>query len=248
MQDKLKILDVKFDKVTMDDTISIVKNYIVKDEGCHLIYTPNPEMVLEATKNQKFKEIIDNSDLNIPDGIGIVIASKILGSPLKERVTGIDMAYRFFEEFAGTDTTFYFFGAADGIAQLAAENMMKKYPGLKIIGTRSGYFNKNDEMKIIEEINKLKPDIILIGLGAPKQEMWMYNYKKELNAKVCMGIGGSFDVMSGRLKRAPEWMIKLNIEWLYRLVKQPTRYKRMMKLPLFILKVLFNKKGTQQKR
>ena len=136
-----------------------------------------------------------------------------------------------------TDNTVYMFGGAPGVAEKAAEEMRKKYPGLKIVGIHDGYFDAKEEKNIIADIKEKKPSLLLVGLGSPKQEKWIYSNLRFTDAKLAIGIGGSFDVMSGNLKRAPEFFCKLGIEWLYRLIKQPTRFKRMMRLPKFVLRV-----------
>ncbi|TCK93465.1 N-acetylglucosaminyldiphosphoundecaprenol N-acetyl-beta-D-mannosaminyltransferase [Natranaerovirga hydrolytica] len=248
MSKKINILGVNFNHITMEQAIDIVIGFLNSKEKLHMIFTPNPEIVMIAQKEIKLQEILNHSDLVVPDGIGIVKAAKILKDPLTERVAGYDLVQNVFEKISKTNHTVYFLGGAKEVADQAAKNMQEKYPGLKIIGCHDGYFSKNEEMTIIQEINELKPDLLLVGLGAPRQEMWLYDNRKKLNAKACIGVGGSFDVMSGKVKRAPKWMIKSNLEWFYRLLVQPTRIKRMINLPIFMLKVLVNKKKALSSR
>lgn len=177
-----------------------------------------------------------------PDGIGVVYASKILKRPLKERVGGFDLANIVLDKIAGTGKKVYLFGGKPGVAEEAAEQICKLYPGTEICGTADGYFNAEKEQKIIADINEKKPDLLFVCLGFPKQETWIDAHKHELNAKVMMGIGGSLDVFAGTVKRAPVGFQKLGLEWLYRLLKQPSRFIRMLALPKFGFTVLFHGK------
>lgn len=234
------VLGVPFDTFTMKEAVERVMEFL-SDGGQHIICTPNPEIVMEAQTDKQLMEILKASDLVIPDGIGVVWASKYSEIKIKERVPGFDLTQNVFEKIKDTDYKVYFFGGAPGIASTAAKKMMNKYKGLNIVGTRNGYFNKDDEKQIIEEIKKSGADILLVGLGAPKQEKWIYDHITFTGAKVCIGVGGSFDVMSGNVKRAPKIFCKLGLEWFYRLITQPTRIKRMMRLPKFAIKVLKEK-------
>lgn len=234
------VLGVPFDTFTMKEAVERVMEFL-SDGGQHIICTPNPEIVMEAQTDKQLMEILKASDLVIPDGIGVVWASKYSEIKIKERVPGFDLTQNVFEKIKDTDYKVYFFGGAPGIASTAAKKMMNKYKGLNIVGTRNGYFNKDDEKQIIEEIKKYGADILLVGLGAPKQEKWIYDHITFTGAKVCIGVGGSFDVMSGNVKRAPKIFCKLGLEWFYRLITQPTRIKRMMRLPKFAIKVLKEK-------
>ena len=234
------VLGVPFDTFTMKEAVERVMEFL-SDGGQHIICTPNPEIVMEAQTDKQLMEILKASDLVIPDGIGVVWASKYSEIKIKERVPGFDLTQNVFEKIKDIDYKVYFFGGAPGIASTAAKKMMNKYKGLNIVGTRNGYFNKDDEKQIIEEIKKSGADILLVGLGAPKQEKWIYDHITFSGAKVCIGVGGSFDVMSGNVKRAPKIFCKLGLEWFYRLITQPTRIKRMMRLPKFAIKVLKEK-------
>ncbi|PKM95106.1 MAG: glycosyltransferase [Firmicutes bacterium HGW-Firmicutes-1] len=238
---KINILGVHFDAVTMNEATKLALSFL-EDVHKRMIFTANPEIVMEATKNSDFLHIINKGDLIVADGIGVVIGSKIIKNPLPERVAGYDLVQNIFKAIKSTEKTVYFFGAAPGIANKAAKRMMHQHNGLKIVGTHDGYFDKEEEQKILLQINELKPDLLLIGLGAPKQEKWLFDHIEALNVKVCIGVGGSFDVMSGEIKRAPKLFIKLGLEWFYRLITQPTRLKRMMKLPIFLVDVFIHRK------
>lgn len=231
------ILGVPINNINLKEAVALVLLYLENDEK-KMIFTPNPEFIINALEDKEFMDILNKSNLNIPDGIGVVIGGKILGYKMRERVAGFDLVQNIFYKIKNTDKTVYFLGASEETIQLAKKMMEKKYKGLKIIGVNNGYFNEEQEKLIIDNINNLCPDLLLVGLGSPRQEKWIYNNKDKINAKIMIGVGGSFDVMSGNTKRAPKIFIKLNLEWFYRLITQPTRFKRMLKLPLFILKVL----------
>jgi N-acetylglucosaminyldiphosphoundecaprenol N-acetyl-beta-D-mannosaminyltransferase len=179
--------------------------------------------------------------MNIPDGIGIIYASKIKKCPIKQRVAGYDTVQSVFEKMKLSGKTVYFFGGAPGVTDDAKAAMESLHSGLKVVGCANGYFDEAREKEIIEEINEKTPDLLLVGIGFPKQEKWIYKHINELNVKVAIGVGGSFDVMSGKVKRAPDIFIKLGLEWFHRLITQPSRFVRMLQLPLFMLKVIFSK-------
>ncbi|MBR5122042.1 MAG: WecB/TagA/CpsF family glycosyltransferase [Anaerotignum sp.] len=234
------VLGVPFDAVTMDEAVAKAKK-LLKEEGQHIICTPNPEIVMEAQNDKVLNSILHEADLVVPDGIGVVWASKYSEIRLTERVAGFDLTQNLMADLAATGETFYFFGGAPGVASTAARKMMKKYPGLKVVGVHNGYFDEKEEKRIIQDIKEKAPSILLVGLGAPKQEKWIYDNLRLTGAKVAIGVGGSFDVMAGNVKRAPKIFQKLGLEWFHRLITQPTRWKRMMRLPKFALTVLKTK-------
>lgn len=240
MSKKTHVLGVPFDTVTMEQAVAKAKKMLT-EEGQHFICTPNPEIVMEARKDKELMNILHEADMVIPDGIGVVWASKYSETRLTERVAGYDLTQNLMAELAATGQTFYFFGGAPGVASAAARMMMKKYPGLKVVGVHNGYFDEKEEKKIIQDIKTKSPSILLVGLGAPKQEKWIYDNIRLVGAKVAIGVGGSFDVMAGNVKRAPKIFRKLGLEWFYRLITQPTRWRRMMRLPKFALTVLKTK-------
>ena len=238
---RIKILGVPVDMVNYEEALARFKSFIETD-GVSLIVTPNSEIVVNASKNPELMSAIEQAEMVIPDGIGLVYASKILKHPLEERVTGIDFFGRTLAYLAETGKTVFLFGSKPGIAERAAEKMEEAYPGLKVCGTRNGYFKPEEEEEIIAEINAANPDLLCVALGSPKQELFVLKYKDRLNAKAAIGVGGSLDVWSGDLKRAPEFYRKHGLEWLYRFIQEPSRYKRMAALPAFMLKVIFSKK------
>lgn len=233
------IIGVPINNINLNEAVALVILYLEnEDNEKKVIFTPNPEFVINALNDNEFMEILKKSDLNVADGIGIVIGSRILRCPLKERVPGFDLIQGIFSKIRNLDKTVYFLGASQETVIIAKNMMEQKYKGLKIVGVHNGYFTKEEEMMIIDEINELSPDLLLVGLGSPKQEKWIHKNKDKINTKVMIGVGGSFDVMSGNVRRAPKIFIKLNLEWFYRLITQPTRFKRMLKLPLFIFEIL----------
>ncbi len=232
----MKILDVRIDEVTMNEAVEKVKIFLDEDK-MHLICTPNPEMLMTAQDDEEFKRILNSSELNIPDGTGIVWAAEKLGNPLKERVAGFDFIHRIFELGKDKNISFYFLGSKPGVAETASKKIEEKYSGIKVVGTNDGYFSVEEEKGVIKEINFKKPDVLLVAMGAPKQERFINKYKDKLNCKIAIGVGGCFDVISGNVKRAPKLFIKLRLEWLYRGLTDFRRLKRLGAIPRFMIAV-----------
>lgn len=243
MNRKINILGVWFDHLDMAGAITRGLELLGNEEKS-TVYTPNPEIVMAADKDARLQDILNQGDLVIADGIGIVIGSKIIGKPLPERVAGYDFVQRLFSEIKHTDKAVYFFGAKPGVAQQAALKMQQQHQGLCVVGVTHGYAKDSD--KVVADINRRKPDIVLVGLGAPAQEKWIAEYRDRINARLFIGVGGSFDVMAGVVKRAPKLFIRLRLEWFYRLLKQPTRFRRMLQLPLFLIKMMGTGKRFKQ--
>lgn len=236
MRKQIHVLGVPFDALDMEGAVQKALGFL-QDGKKHYICTPNPEIVMEACKDKELMMILEDADLVVPDGIGVVWASRYAEERLKERVAGYDLTQNLFAKLANTQETFYFFGGAPGVSAKAAHLMQEKYPGLQIVGGHNGYFDEAEERKIIADIQKKKPSVLLVGLGAPKQEKWIYENRRLLDVKLCIGVGGSFDVMAGNVKRAPKVFRKLGLEWFYRLITQPSRWRRMLKLPVFAFQV-----------
>ncbi len=233
----MKILGIRVDNLDMVQALCRVHEFMGANTPGQII-TLNAEILYNARRLPEFKEIIEKADLVTPDGSGIVWAAKKLGEPLKERVTGIDLMTEICRQAAPNSWPVYLLGGRPGIAQAAAENLEKLFPGIEIAGFRDGYFNPEEESSVVEEINASGAKILFAALGAPKQEFWLNSQKNTLNAKVLMGVGGSLDVLSGQVKRAPLIFQKLGIEWLWRLLLQPWRIKRALVLPKFMLAVI----------
>ena len=240
MNKKLNVLGIGVDTFDMRGATNYLLDALSKD-GMTKVYTPNSEILLHAYKNEDYKDVLNRAELVTADGIGVVYASKILGLPLPERVSGFDLANEILSESAPLQKSVYLFGSKPGVAEAAAEKIVSLYPGIKIAGVADGYFDDEKEAKIIDDINEKSPDILFVCLGFPKQEFWI-DAHSDLNAKIAMGLGGSLDVFAGTVKRAPKFFQKLGIEWLYRLIKQPSRFVRMLALPKFGFTVLLHGK------
>jgi N-acetylglucosaminyldiphosphoundecaprenol N-acetyl-beta-D-mannosaminyltransferase len=237
---RANILGCQVDILTMQETVQQIENYIDQKQPAHII-TLNAEIAYQARDNKDLRDIINSAGLVTADGIGTVWGARQLGWPVPERVTGIDLLYVLCRRAAECGWPVYLLGAAPGVAEAAAENLCKTYPGLPIAGTHHGYFKEEEIPELVGQIKNCRPVILLAALGAPKQEYFIKRYQKELEIPVCIGVGGSFDVVAGLKKRAPELIIKLNLEWLYRLLAEPSRIKRQLVLPKFALAVLGQK-------
>jgi N-acetylglucosaminyldiphosphoundecaprenol N-acetyl-beta-D-mannosaminyltransferase len=233
MREKVEILGVEIDKVNMDEAAGMLAEYLEMDI-CSMVFTPNSEILLDAVKDREFEDILNSGQLVVPDGIGVVIASRFYGNSLEERVPGYDLTLRLMGTADSKGMSIYLLGGKAGVAEEAAIRLTESYSSLKIAGARNGYFESDEEEKIIEDINSGQADILLVALGAPKQERFIYKYKEQLKVKIAMGVGGSLDVLAGRAERAPVFYQKAGLEWLYRLIKEPRRFRRIMRLPKFI--------------
>ncbi len=238
--EKANILGCMIDLVDMEQALMAIDRIVANGKPSQII-TLNAEIVYTAQNDQSLRNIINSAQMVTPDGIGIVWGARLLGYKIKNRVTGIDLVHHLCELAAAKGWKIYLFGAAPGVAELAAQNLSKEYQGLKICGCRDGYFAESDVENIIKDIKSQAPEILLIALGAPKQEIFIRKHKNELGVPVCLGVGGSFDVLSGIKSRAPSLFIKLNLEWFYRLLAEPSRFKRQLALPKFALMVIKSK-------
>ena len=234
---KAAILGSKVDIVDSKETLAIIEE-IIRSSNPTQIVTLNAEIAYNAQYDSRLSELIKTAKLVTPDGIGIIWAGHVLGYKFKERVTGIDLVYSLCRVAAQKGYRVYLLGAAPGIAKAAGENLINEYPHLNICGTHHGYFTPLEHDFLVTEIKKRAPEILFVGLGAPKQEYWIKEHLQELDVPVCIGVGGSFDVIAGLKKRAPAVFIKLNLEWLYRLASEPKRLKRQLVLPKFIIAVI----------
>lgn len=248
--EKADILGCMIDIIDMEQALTAIDRIIANRKPSQII-TLNAEIVYNAQNDKNLRNIINSAQMVTPDGIGIVWGARILGYRIKDRVTGIDLVHRLCEMAAAQGWKIYLFGAAPGVAELAAQKLTEKYNGLKICGCRDGYFAESDVESIIKDIRAQAPEILLVALGAPRQEIFIKKHKNKLGVPVCLGVGGSFDVLSGIKSRAPQLFIKLNLEWFYRLLAEPSRIKRQLALPKFALMVIKNKyftRGTARTR
>lgn len=229
---RIDVLGVTFDNVNMEQAVERAAGMIA--EGTfHYAVTPNAEFVQRAEKDELFRGALNRADLVLPDGIGVIYAAKILGTPLQERVPGCDFAAALCDWMAENQKKLFLLGAKPGVAEQAARNLEQAHPGLTVCGTHDGYFKEDGA--VVEAIRAAGADVVFVCLGAPKQENWMIERGPETGASFLIGLGGSLDVFAGNVKRAPEIWQKLGLEWLYRLLKQPSRIGRMAKLPLFLV-------------
>ena len=228
---KIEIMGVRFDNVTMAEALEEALR-LMERPGAACVVTPNAEIVYEAMQSDELRTLLNEADLVLPDGAGVVLASNILKTPLKQKVAGVDFADQLLGILARNGGSAYLLGSKPGVAELAAEKMLQKHPGLTITGLADGYFQ--DEAAVVEKINAASPDFLFVCLGAPKQERFMAQHRQELNVKLMDGLGGSLDSFAGTVKRAPQWMINLSLEWLYRLIQEPKRFRRMLRLPKFL--------------
>lgn len=228
---KTDVLGVLYDNVTMQEALARGREILLGDKACYCV-TPNAEMAYEALHDESFRAVLNGAELVLPDGAGVVLGAKILKTPLKQKVAGIEFAQNMLPVMEELGTRLYLLGSKPGVAELAAEKMRQKHPKLQICGISDGYFKDEDE--VVAKINAVQADAVYVCLGAPKQENFMCKHQSDLCVKLMCGLGGTLDGIAGTVKRAPKWMIKLQLEWLYRLIKEPRRFGRMLRLPKFI--------------
>lgn len=200
------------------------------------IIAVNPEKVIKAEENEELRGLINGSTYQIPDGVGILLASKLKGGSITSRVTGVDMMERLIRFAAEEHHKVFLYGAKEEVVTEAKRKLEEKYPGLIISGYENGYVQ--DQQALVEKINESGAELLFVAMGSPKQELWIREHMPHLNVKVFQGVGGSFDVFAGKVQRAPSFYRKLGLEWLYRLMKEPHRFKRQLALPRFLLKIM----------
>lgn len=233
------ILGVPFSTRGFRETITYMVERIESGQKTHVV-TANPEIVMMAREQQGFRSIVEQAYV-VPDGIGIVYAAKWTNQPIYERVTGVELVEALMAEAEKHEWRVYLLGAAPDVIGQAARNLAARYPKARLVGYHDGYFQKDKEEQIVQEIADAQPHLLFVALGAPRQEYWMAQYRERLNASLMMGVGGSFDVISGKVKRAPEIWQKLHLEWFYRLASEPSRWKRQLAIPRFVVTVLKEK-------
>lgn len=229
---RIDVLGVSFDDLTMDEAVEIALGFMQERRACYAC-TPNPEIVMAAKGDAALRAALSGAELVLADGVGITKAAAMLGTPLKSRVPGIDFASNVISRLAQRGGSVYLLGAKPLVAEAAAEKLTQNYPGIVIAGTNDGYFT--DDAPVIEKINAASPDFLMVCLGSPKQELWMSANAGRLSCGLMAGLGGSLDVLAGNVQRAPETWRRLGLEWLYRVIKEPKRLGRVMKLPAFVL-------------
>ena len=239
---RIDVLGIEFDNT---DILEAVERAIrLMEERRHAyVVTPNPEIILESQKNEKLASAVKSADMVLPDGVGVIYASHILGTPIKNRIPGIDFASALMARISENGRKVFLLGAKPGVAERAGERLAERYPGLVICGVNDGYFEEEDTEFIIEKINSASPDLVLVCLGSPKQEIWMKNNAELLDVGLLIGLGGALDVYAGVVERAPRKWRSMGLEWLYRLIREPKRIKRMVKLPGVIVAAAWRRIG-----
>lgn len=237
---KVEVLNVEFDNLTHKEFVAQLAKRVNNEEKTFVV-TANPEIVMYANANEEYMNILKKADYITADGIGIVKGAHMLGTPIVERVAGYDLMLDLFKEASDSGKSIYLLGAKQEVIEKAAEKLKADYPGINLVGYRNGYFKLTDQ-QVVDEVVSANADLIFVGLGYSKQEKWILQYFEQASKGLAMGIGGAFDAYTGTVKRAPKLFIKLNLEWLYRLIKQPTRFKRMLSIPEFLLAIQKEKK------
>ncbi len=232
---RIDVLGVGFDNFTMEQAVDRAMD-LLEQPGSHYVVTPNPEIVEVCRRDAAAKAVVNGADMVLPDGIGVMYGAKLLGTPLCQRLPGIEFAGALMEAMAERGKTLYLLGAKPGVAEQAADKLGRRYPGLRIVGTADGYFQ--EDAPVVEKIRGSGADVVFVCLGAPKQEFWMEKNGGGTGAHLLVGLGGCLDVFSGNTKRAPAIFCRLGLEWFYRLLREPRRIGRMMKLPLFLVHVM----------
>ena len=244
MKENAIILGVPVVPYTMDEAVEKLTQDTLKHKR-NFVVTANAEIIMMAQDDPEYKLLLsETADLVLPDGAGTVWAGNYLGYAIPERVAGYDLYLRLLEEAANNNISVYFFGGKPGIAEEAAEEGKRRWPQLTVAGCRNGYFSVEEEQEILDGINRSGAAMLFAALGAPKQEKWLAKFRGQLKPCLLMGIGGSFDVLAGKVQRAPKWMQDARLEWFFRLVKQPSRFGRMLALPKFVFAV----RGEKRKK
>jgi len=234
---RVEVLGVPLDCVNMDQALDFVDEFIAKDKKGTIIAV-NPEKIIKANDDENLLKLLNNSSLLIPDGIGAVLGAKLLNNVSLSRVPGAELMPHICQRAVLKKYRIFLLGAAPDVNAKAVEKLKNDYPGVNIVGSRDGYFEDDEIPNLINDINISQANILFIALGSPGQEIWMDKYIEELNVNICQGVGGTFDVLAGNVKRAPAFFRSINLEWLYRLLAQPSRFLRQTALPKYVVLVL----------
>lgn len=233
----VSIMGIPVCKWGMKDTVKYLTEVVNSDKP-HQVITANPIMVMAAMEDPSYKQMMQKAELIVPDGTGVVWAAQKVGQPVAERVAGFDLLHELMKEGERHHWKVYLLGTTSEVIQEAARRLTLQYPGTEIVGFRDGYFGPDQDQEVIDAIKAVSPHLLFVARGADTQEPWIGKYKQTLGVPVMMGVGGSFDIISGKTKRAPITFQKLRLEWLYRLLSEPTRFRRMLALPKFVVRVL----------
>lgn len=239
----IEILGVKVNTVTMESTLEAIDGFI-RDRRPHMLVTADASGIVMAQSDPRLKEIINTADLVTPDSTGVLWAARRSGTPLPAKVSGVDIVQRVCERGSKAGHRVYLLGSAPGVTDTAAERLKDRYPGLQVAGTHHGYFKRDETPTIVQTIREARADVLFVAMGIPVQEKWIADNMATLQVPVSMGVGGTFDVISGRVNRAPVWMQRHGLEWIHRLASNPRKIGKCMTLPIFVLMVL----GLYRKR
>jgi len=230
---KVRLLGMPLDPITLTDALEEAEHFLEEDHP-HMIVTPDASAVVRAQRDQELREIIEQADLVAPDGAGVVLAARLLNLPVNVRCAGCDMVEQLCRAAANKRRAVYLLGGEPGVAEEAAANLQARIAGLQVAGCQHGYFTDEEEPQIVEDIRSKRPGVLLVALGIPRQEKWIKQHLEELDVPICIGVGGSLDIISGRKRRAPVWMQRAGLEWLYRTLKEPRRLPRLVALPKIV--------------
>ena len=241
-KERLKLLNISIDTYEMDEAVVLLDQFIQEGKRAHCAFAANPEKNFSIMSDKKLYEVFNSADLLIPDGIGMVIAARILTNKRVSRVPGVELMEKLCNLSERKGYGIYVYGASEDVNKKAVEELKRRYKDIKIVGRSNGYIKQNEMNNLIKKINDSHAKILFLALGSPRQEKWYADHKNRLTSvKLCQGVGGSLDVLSGNVKRAPLWWRNRNLEWLYRLIKEPKRIKRQKILPKFIFHVFLKK-------
>ncbi|GIV21828.1 MAG: UDP-N-acetyl-D-mannosaminuronic acid transferase [Armatimonadota bacterium] len=240
----VSLFGVRVHAVSMGEALQHILCF-VREGIPRQVVTADSSMVVMAQKDEELRHIINQADLVTPDSIGILWACRRHGIRMPERVSGVDIVLRLAQVSAQTGLRLYFLGAQPGVAEEAAQRLQEKYEGVRIVGCHHGYFPPEQEELVLQHIRETAPDVLCVALGIPKQEKWIDRYRGMLKVPVSIGVGGTFDVLSGRVRRAPLWMQRMGIEWLWRVGQNPRKISKVMLLPRFAWMVLTNQSGIE---
>lgn len=244
---RVEILGVAVDRVSLDEAAARVEALVAgpaaagregRQGPARLVVTANPEILFAARTDPELAAVLEGADLVTADGVGVVWAARRLGRPVPERVPGIDLMHRLLARSADRGYRVFFLGARPEVAARAAAAARERHPGLFVAGVHHGYFGPEAEEAVAAAVRAARPDLLFTGMGAPRDQKWVWRHREALGPVVAVGVGGSFDVLAGAARRAPRWMQRLGLEWFYRLVRQPSRWRRMLALPRFAWAVL----------
>lgn len=236
---RIRVLERPIDALTQEEALEIIRrNWKNRDRVMHII-TANPETIYCCGRDKTLEQCMEEADMVTADGTGVVLASRLMGSPLPQRVAGYDLMRRALFEAEQLEIPVFLLGAEPEVLRQAVEKISSEHPALNLAGSHHGYFREEEEEEaILRKITAARPGLLLVAMGVPRQEKWIWQHKEKLPPCVAIGVGGSFDILAGKTKRAPLWMQKSGLEWLYRLAKEPRRLRRIaLVLPLFLFKV-----------